>query len=485
MKNLGKIRTFIFLLCVVFINDASAAVQYVPVPAPCKIVNCGVVSTDPNQEFEEFCPVESTFCGSGCYLGSKVGTEVTLGTCTAIGATLYISGGVANQHQVTMDDVNANQANYKCKAPGLARVIGSDEAAAVFADADVKNCKQEDSGSVRTCYITKRVSEYDCPWLIECDVDEYWTGKLCAKCGDGYKDNDSTYTMVGTGNSVEIFSENKSGRCDGIEYTISLQTNTSYAANITPVASGMPTSDEYKNKEIKYKHGDGLQGVSDPTTLPNTYFQPSTSYYTFLGYFKTANDSEDTTPIIDTSGKYKIDSDPDVEIESADLRDNNTLYARYEIHNTSVWYMDKKPQSWGNAPATKAEVVFTVKNPEADRKVKALPSNWYLDGKIFDYYECYNVKTGAECQGKSKYYPGESLIFSDDLERVLIPYYHDCPKGYYCPKGGEEACPAGSTTNSTGQSQITSCVMKPTDSGTKFVDQYGTFYLPSNSDIPY
>ena len=481
MKNLGKIRTFIFLLCVVFINDASAAVQAVPVPAPCEIY-CSTVAEKPEEE--EGCPYDGTFCGPGCYLGSKVGSNVTLGTCNPIDEGMYI--GTKN-HQTTMDAiVGAQQSDasaFRCKVPRSGIEVITDYS--YIADADVKNCKQDDSDNIRTCYITKRVSEYDCPWLIECDVDEYWDGNWCTRCGDGYKDNDSTYTMVGTGNSVEIFSENKSDRCDGIEYTISLQTNTSYAANITPVASGMPTSDEYKNKEIKYKHGDGLQGVSDPTTLPDTYFQPSTSYYTFLGYFKTANDSEDTTPIIDTSGKYKIDSNPDVEIESADLRDNNTLYARYEIHNTSVWYMDKKPQSWGNAPAPKAEVVFTVKNPEADRKVKALPSNWYLDGKIFDCYECYNVKTGAACQGKSKYNPGESLIFSDDLERVLIPHYYDCPKGHYCPKGVPKDCPAGSTTNSTGQSQITSCVMKPTSSGTKFVDQYGTFYLPSNSDIPY
>ena len=477
MKKLLNTWIFVFFVCVCCDVMAQAVVGAGDGPEIVQVCQVNCSQQPPVDDPNWVCPEDGVSCTAGCYKNPyKAGDGTHTANCQACGIGTYIA---SPDHVI--------EACSDCKKPDNVAntVVNFVEDSADVLNPDVKACT-EDGSNNSSCILTGRTLEYGCPWMVTCEDGYFWNGSQCSNCTKGYEGNGKTWTMVATGNKLSgIAANNRSERCIGIEYTISLQTNTSYAANITPVASGMPTSDEYKNKEIKYKYGDGLQGVSDPTTLPSSYFQPSTSYYTFLGYFKTANDSEDTTPIIDTSGKYKIDSDPDVEIESADLRDNNTLYARYEIHNTSVWYMDKKPQSWGNAPATKAEVVFTVKNPEADRKVKALPSNWYLDGKIFDYYDCYNVKTGAECQGKSKYIPGESLIFSDDLERVLIPHYYDCPKGHYCPKGVEEACPAGSTTNSTGQSQITSCVMKPTSSGTKFVDKYGTFYLPSNSDIPY
>ena len=471
MKKLLNTWIFVFFVCVCCDVMAQAVVGAGDGPEIVQVcqVNCREVKPvdDPNW----VCSEAGVSCTAGCYkkpYEAEDGTQTA--NCQACGIGTYIES--PDHVSPACDD---------CKKPDNVAntVVNFVEDSADVLNPDVKDCTADGSNN-SSCILTGRTLEYGCPWMVTCEDGYFWNGSQCSNCTKGYEGNGKTWTMVATGNKLsDIAKNNRLERCIGIEYTISLQTNTSYAANITPVASGMPTSDEYKDKSIVFKFGSGFKnGSSHTTTSPSSYLQPSTSYYTFLGYFKTADDSEDTTPVIKPDGTGQG-------AESADLRDNNTLYARYEIHNTSVWYMDKKPQAWGNAPATKAEVVFTVKNPEADRKVKALPSNWYLDGKIFDYYECYNVKTGAECQGKSKYYPGESLIFSDDLERVLIPYYHDCPKGYYCPKGGEEACPAGSTTNSTGQSQITSCVMKPTDSGTKFVDQYGTFYLPSNSDIPY
>ena len=94
-------------------------------------------------------------------------------------------------------------------------------------------------------------------------------------------------------------------------------------------------------------------------------------------------------------------------------------------------------------------------------------------GKLFDCWEygenC--LKVGDNIKTLE---PALSEFISNKV--TLTPRYIDCPAGYYCTNNGEQACPAGTTSN-TGAGAKTDCHIS---AETKFKDSDSDFTLPLN-----
>lgn len=111
----------------------------------------------------------------------------------------------------------------------------------------------------------------------------------------------------------------------------------------------------------------------------------------------------------------------------------------------------------------------------------------YINGvyKCTDYdgNACYNT------DGETEIEPGDDIsihVNKAQATRTITPSCEPCKIGYYCPGGSSEPipCPAG-TSSAAGSSAISNCYMnpQPNDTGTKFLDSVGSFYLPSDGAI--
>ena len=111
----------------------------------------------------------------------------------------------------------------------------------------------------------------------------------------------------------------------------------------------------------------------------------------------------------------------------------------------------------------------------------------YINGvyKCTDYdgNACYNT------DGETEIEPGDDIsihVNKAQATRTITPSCEPCKIGYYCPGGSSEPipCPAG-TSSAAGSSAVSNCYMNPqyNDTGTKFQDSVGSFYLPSDGPI--
>ena len=100
-----------------------------------------------------------------------------------------------------------------------------------------------------------------------------------------------------------------------------------------------------------------------------------------------------------------------------------------------------------------------------------------------DKKACYNT------DGETEIEPGDDISIHVNIPQVyrtISPSCEPCKIGYYCPGGSSDPipCPAG-TSSAAGSSAVSNCYMNPeyNDTGTKFLDSVGSFYLPSDGVI--
>lgn len=96
---------------------------------------------------------------------------------------------------------------------------------------------------------------------------------------------------------------------------------------------------------------------------------------------------------------------------------------------------------------------------------------------------CYNT------DGETEIAPGDDIsipVNKAQSKRTITPSCEPCKIGYYCPGrfSNPIPCPAG-TSSAAGSSAVSNCYMNPqyNDTGTKFTDSVGSFYLPSAGPI--
>ncbi len=123
------------------------------------------------------------------------------------------------------------------------------------------------------------------------------------------------------------------------------------------------------------------------------------------------------------------------------------------------------------------------------------------DGKLFGGFYCYDcskMSDGATVCGQCAQLDWEEKLQAGARlyewgrnhmpqykpnEYDIVPFWVDCPAGYYCNGGKQNPCPVGTTSN-TGSSVREDCYYAGGASGTKFCDKHGCFNLPDGVVIP-
>ena len=387
------------------------------------------------------CPwVNFTCTGGGCYKQQVPGESQATGKCYNCYAGHYSDLQEAGP---SCDGV--------CHAPVGAELVTTEEQ---ITDADTSYCPLSPG-----CQLTGHKSEYGCPWIFTCAIGEYYSGSgnQCTPCGDGYK-GVGEWTFVGNGDNIQNAYDNakqnggKKDLCEGIEYSISLNTNNPY--DYLPSYGGK----DYKNYDITFKFGTGLiKGHSSATKLASGSLQPSAPYYVFNGYY-TASEGGDQ---VFTANGSLVDTNLEAELWLT----ATDLYAQYTINDFHIWYEKTMP---GSALSRTADATYDVTN--SSRLAKSYNPDWFEDGELITGYICVlNDGTGTDC---GRYQPGDNITFPENVQqmgRVLYAQTEICPAGHYCYDNKTYDCPGGSTSDE-GSGSISDCYMS---AETYFIDGKG------------
>lgn len=387
------------------------------------------------------CPWEYFTCtGGGCYKEQVPGEQQATGKCYNCYPGSYSSAGNAG---LTCEG--------ECHAPVGAELVTTQEQ---ITGAKTTNCPLSPG-----CQLTGHKKEYGCPWIFTCAIGEYYSGEgnKCTPCGNGYNGKHK-WTFVGNGDNIEtaygnaIQNGGKEDLCEGIEYSIRLNTNNPY--DYLPSYGGK----DYTNYDITFKFGSGLiKGHSSNTKLANSSLQPSAPYYVFNGYY-TASDGGDQ---VFTANGSLVDTNLEAELWLT----ATDLYAQYTINDFHIWYEKTMP---GSALSRTADATYDVTN--SSRLAKAYNPDWFEDGELITGYICVlNDGTGTGC---GTYQPDDNITFPENdqqMGRVLYAQTEICPAGHYCYDNKTYDCPGGSTSDE-GSGSISDCYMS---AETYFIDGKG------------
>lgn len=388
------------------------------------------------------CPWENFTCtGGGCYKQQVPGESQATGKCYNCPAGSYSE----------LTSASTGCAGQCVNPPGAALVETQEQ----ITGANASNCLLTIGG----CRLTGHKEEYGCPWIFTCADGYYYSGSggKCTPCGDGYK-GVGEWTFVGNGDSISGAYTNatqnggKEYRCEGIEYSIQLNTNNPY--NYLPSYGGK----NYEDHDITFKFGTGLiKGHSSDTKLASGSLQPSAPYYVFNGYY---TESDGGDQVFKADGSL-VDTNPEAELWLT----ATDLYAQYTINDFHIWYEKTMP---GSALSRTADATYDVTN--SSRLAKSYNPDWFEDGELITGYICVlNDGTGTGC---GKYQPGDNITFPENdqqMGRVLYAQTEICPAGYYCYDNKTYDCPGGSTSDE-GSGSISDCYMS---AETYFIDGKG------------
>lgn len=270
---------------------------------------------------------------------------------------------------------------------------------------------------------------------------------------------------------------------------------------------------EYKDCEMYVKFEKATDGTDNvvfismngtTTSQQSLCWLPSTKNLKFTGYYHEDYNSSDTnhpyianmddknftckgianlakpTGSIDFNAAYTTEPTYIYYYKYEDDTNNETSHDRYFVSVAEI-----------NDGVTNGTFKFLVNYKLVDDKEENPHPHICNPGRIFDHYICTD-DTRATCydnDGNAEIKIGADLgipITDGQLKRYLRPVCRDCPVGYYCPPNAKVPipCPAG-TSSAAGSSAVSGCYMNPqyNNTGTKFQDSVGSFYLPSDGPI--
>ena len=316
-----------------------------------------------------------------------------------------------------------------------------------------------------------------CPWLIRCSAGRYWryseTSKTarCQVCGrygstSGVPDStcydmnacdsgdcdvigqirvdydDNVYIEVNT-------TDNDEYACKPKVYTMTLNKNT----NLVEL-NGM----EYEN----FSYDVECNGDNDQYAIPNYVLQPTQDVKIFEGY---AKDKSCTEKIFASNGNLLGNEILNKDMELYACWNNPDIIIEYHRSDS----VETRTQTCKIDDAAEEPSLCLFENN----------ADMVADGKTFSNYICrINADTDPTfCTGTEIYYqPKEQIPLVSTKIDIYINSI-DCPQGYYCTPN-KNSCPIG-TTSATGSTSVSACYMQSGQSGTKFCDKNGCFYLPT------
>ena len=274
---------------------------------------------------------------------------------------------------------------------------------------------------------------------------------------------------------------------------IKLYAGTKFNYNAGPSDRWPGTSVSYFDKSVEYVVGIGFR-MDDSADwndyLPVQALQTTDHLKQFFGYAKDCSSDQ----VFNSEGYL---NEPDYTVDDVPL----SLVACWINEEIEINYAMKKKS--GDDVVTETLKRYCMVNDEAGQleyyedgkltgqKCVAMKydiSKYYVEpGKVFSHYRCFYQSPGSGMVSCG------NVTTTDALNKIpvpvsavfLEPVFSDCPAGYYCNAGDQQACPAG-TTSDAGAKSIDDCEMRGGPNGVKFCDSIGCFTLPAGTVIkPY
>lgn len=310
-----------------------------------------------------------------------------------------------------------------------------------------------------------------CPWEFACPGGMFWSyagGKgECKICGDdsvidsncydtevcqdsdicfisGNNDSNGNIdvgTLSATGNENKV--------CVPRTYNVLLNKNT----GLTELNGYV-----YENKEFTVT-------CNDRTISAENYLQPSQPVKIFSGYATESN----------TCNREIFHEDGSLAVEPDFFDSDKELYACWENMWITVYYY------FGDD--TEPEYTQSCRVDDKKSTVECFFEDHSGAGFAGTYFQSYTCEY-KNAEGARVPCPEASYQIGDDVPLLGTEIYvkgsfNTCPAGYYCEDSNFLVeCPIG-TTSDAASSSIEDCYMQGGQSGTKFCDKNGCFYLPT------
>lgn len=323
------------------------------------------------------------------------------------------------------------------------------------------------TGDAYTGYTTD-----SCPWKLACPGGMFWSysgGKgRCKACGDGSdsvngncydvevcQDSDICFISGNNDSSGNIdvgtlsATGNENKVCVPRTYNVLLNKNT----GLTELNGYV-----YENKEFTVT-------CNDRTISAENYLQPSQPVKIFSGYATESN----------TCNREIFHEDGSLAVEPDFFNSDKELYACWENMWITVYYY------FGDD--TEPEYTQSCRVDDKKSTVECFFEDHSGAGFAGTYFQSYTCEY-KNAEGARVPCPEASYQIGDDVPLLGTEIYvkgsfNTCPAGYYCEDSNFLVeCPIG-TTSDAASSSIEDCYMPSGQSGTKFCDKNGCFYLPT------
>lgn len=330
----------------------------------------------------------------------------------------------------------------------------------------------------------------ECPWVITCPEGYFFAGESsgCVACSSVEPSNcykGKTNILKGKGNQMP--QDSFATMCEGAVYKITLSKNT----KLETLNADYPGHEiTYSDKTVYAKCDTGFASTEDATKwgdygLEDDMLQPYENFKRFLGY-STSNKSDDCMQhlVFDTQGGLQRDVNKNYFNEPMTLHacwENANIYVTYHQGSTSGNPSDE-PRKY----TTRCTLDDSKSTPPDECKFldigyleEMAGGEMLATGYVFKSYSCRigSVQGGPCLDGWEQFSSGNYIPFIGTS--ISVPVIGaKCPAGYYCSKTEQNSCPVG-TTSAGGSDSVSACYMQSGQSGTKFCDKNGCFYLPT------
>ena len=347
-----------------------------------------------------------------------------------------------------------------------------------------------------------------CPWFLTCPENTYFGDagnghNKCIPC-DPYYSSDKAYSPCYVGKNGVTCSVTSQGAeqpkavemmdyCEAVVYEITLSKNT----ELETLNADYPGHEiTYSDKTVYAKCNTGFASTEDATKwgpgLEDDMLQPCKNFKKFLGYSEKDDPSECQETIV-------FGSQGDLQMDVTNyFNEPRTLYACWKNEPIEVTYY----QTTTSGDTSAGPNTYTTDCTLDDSKSTPPDECKFLDigyleemaggemiatGYVFKSHDCRIGELGNNQWGDLSSCPnrtggfavGGYIPFVNGVTSISVAVVGaKCPAGYYCSKTEQNSCPVG-TTSAAAKSSIEDCYMPSGQSGTKFCDKNGCFYLPT------
>ncbi|HIU65713.1 MAG TPA: hypothetical protein IAC63_03690 [Candidatus Enterousia avicola] len=347
----------------------------------------------------------------------------------------------------------------------------------------------------------------ECPWVITCPEGYFFAGGSsgCVACSSVEPSNCyKGKTNILKGKGKEMPQDAFATMCEGVVYKITLRKNT----ELETLNADYPGHEiTYSDKTVYAKCDTGFASTEDATKWEDYLAEQlrHPSYYPFKKLLGYSTDDSCTDIVINKDGWVEYDNDNNSTNRTLNIFNKDTeLYACWENGEIDVTYYQTTtsgPLGEVNKYTTRCKLDDSKSTPPNDSGSDkpnecAFLDIGYLEGKagemiatgyVFKSHDCRKGELGNNqwgdlsfcLDGVKEFAAGKYIPFVRNVTSISVAVVGDeCPAGYYCSKTEQNSCPVG-TTSAEAKSSIEDCYMPSGQSGTKFCDKNGCFYLPT------